>query len=287
MSSGISFSKIVIIQSLNADEVKTGSILYDYVSSLVEEHRHDIPVEIIDCQSSDEFTKVIDDLIVDARDDVYPIVHIECHGHPQDGLDFSDGSDLSWEQVSVKTEQLNFATDFNLLLIFSACFGDYFSHTMGITKPAPCWCAIGPSLTVMPDEILYGLRAFYSEFLTNLDIGEAVKRLEGSVLLNGEWICRLTEEIFIEVCHFYLASSCTLEAGAQRIDEYLKGNQSLIVREIFEKKFREKNSQKLYEYFDRYFLVGDNKANKSRFGYSLARVERLINEFKDSGNYYL
>jgi hypothetical protein len=287
MSSGILFSKIVIIQSLKTDDVPTGDILREHLASLNHEYQRNIPIEVIDCSSAVEFSKTVDRLIYDAENDSYPLLHVECHGCPQDGLEFSDGSDLGWEQVSEKMTELNRAAELNLVIIFSACFGDYFSYTMGITKAAPCWCVIGPNEKIFPDEILLGLREFYSNFFIDLDIGKAVKGLEECKLSEGKWVYRMIEELFFEICQMYLTNCCTLQAGTARIDDMVKKGKIPQVPEIAKTVLRQMNNSQINEYFNRYFMVTKYEAHRDRFGDSLASVQRLIKDLRASGDYYL
>lgn len=287
MLSILEFSKVVIIQSLGPKDPPTGQILQEYLFALNSEYQRDLSIELIDCPGAADFCRIMDDLIHEAKNGNYPILQIECHGGPQDGLEFRDDSDMGWDQVSEKITELNKATGLNLLVIFSACFGEYFGHTMSITKAAPCWCMLGPSKTIYADEILQCFREFYNSFFRDLDIRAAVNKLNKIKLSEGGWRCHQIEELFYTVCKMYLVEECTLQAGARRIDDWVKTHDTPEIRKLIEVEFRTKNHEKMHEYFHRYFMLDTHKEHRVRFGGSLASVQKLLEELKASGSYYL
>lgn len=287
MLSTIEFSKIIIIESLKAEDPPTGQQLQEYLLGLKTEHQLDMSIELIDCPSAEDFSRIMDNIIHEAKNGNYPILQIECHGGPQDGLEFRDDSDVGWDQVAEKITELNKATNLNLLVIFSACFGEYFGHTMSITKAAPCWCMLGPSKRIHPDEILRCLIDFYSSFLRNFDIRAAINELNKIKLSEGEWRYHQIEELFYKTCKTYLVEKCTLQAGAKRIDDWVKIDNTPETRKWVELAFRTKNHQKMHEYFRKYFMLETHAEHELRFKSSLISIQKLLEELKASGNYYL
>ena len=288
MYSGFSFSRVVIIQSLGAEgDIPTGRIIADYIEPKILESGLDIPVEVIDCKSPEEFFEIIECLTVKALMGDYPLLHVDCHGDYDAGLSFSNGDDLDWETVASVLTQLNGATNFNLLVLFSACFGYYFTETMGITKPAPCWCLVAPCSVIKQDEILNNLRVFYSELFLTKNVGLSIRNLENSKLIHGAWICSLTEELFGKLTKTYLVKCCSKEQGKLRLDMYMSKMKNVLTRKAMKQRFKEQNNDKLFEYFERYFMINVLPGNRVRFTRARAELTMLIKKLKSTGRYYL
>lgn len=289
MYSGFSFSRVVIIQSLGAvdGDIPTGRLIADYVEPVIKENEFDIPVEVIDCESPEEFIETLKELTAKALLGDYPLLHVDCHGDFEAGLSFNNGSDLKWDSVASALTGLNIATKFNLLAVFSACFGFYFTETMGITKPAPCWCLVAPCAAIKQDEILNNLRRFYEELFSTKDIGLSIQNLEDNELQHGAWICSLTEELFDRQTEYYLKKHCSMESGKSRIDQYMEETKNKITRKAMKVLFREQNKTALFEYFDQYFSIVLVPENKSRFKKVRNRLVTRIKALQATKKYYL
>lgn len=289
MYSGFSFSRVVIIQSLGAVEgdIPTGRLIAEYVAPIIKEAGFEIPIEVIDCESPEEFIHTLKELTAEALLGDNPILHVDCHGDVEAGLSFNNGDDLDWGSVASELTNLNIATKFNLLAVFSACFGFYFTETMGITKAAPCWCLVAPCAAIKQDEILNNLKRFYEDLFSTTDIGLSIQRLEDNELVNGAWICSLTEELFDRLTEYYLLKHCSLKAGKLRIDHFMKETNNKVTRKEMIIIFREQNRNKLFEYFDRYFSTMSIPENKARFKRVRQRLATRIKIFKATKGYYL
>ena len=289
MYSGFSFSRVVIIQSLGAvdGDIPTGRLIAEYIEPVIKENEFDIPVEVIDCESPEEFIETLKKLTAKALLGDYPLLHVDCHGDFEAGLSFNNGSDLEWKSVASALTSLNIATKFNLLAVFSACFGFYFTETMGITKPAPCWCLVAPCSAIKQDEILNNLRKFYEELFSTKDIGLSIQKLEDNELQHGAWICSLTEELFDRLTEHYLVKHCSMESGKLRLDKFMNETNNKITRKEMKVHFREQNRIRLFEYFDRYFSTKLVPENKSRFKKVRHRLATRIKALKATKKYYL
>lgn len=279
---------MVIIQSLGAEgDIPTGRIIADYIEPKIAESGLDIPIEVIDCKSPEEFFEIIKGLTVKALVGDYPLLHVDCHGDYDAGLSFSNGDDLAWEAVASVLAQLNVATSFNLLVLFSACFGYYFTETMGITKPAPCWCLVAPCSVIKQDEILNNLRVFYSELFFSKNVGRSIRNLENNKLIHGAWVCSLTEELFEKLTEAYLMKYCSKEEGRLRLDMYMSKTNNVIPRKAMKQHFKRLNNDMLFEYFERYFIMDAIPDNRVRFNHARVRLATLIKKLKSTKQYYL
>ena len=111
--SGFTFSRIVIIQSLEPDEDETGTILSEFLAALgTATEFSNVPIEVINCGNARQFLEILNQLTQDAASGDIPLLHVECHGDALDGLEFENSSTLSWERVSAALLPLNIATQF-------------------------------------------------------------------------------------------------------------------------------------------------------------------------------
>lgn len=286
--SGFSFNRVVIIQSLETNEPQTGISISEYIQAQLRGNQTSLPVEVLSCDSSVGFLKILAELTVQgATFGMIPILHVECHGDELEGLEFANGSLLSWHDLSEALVKLNKATRFNLLAIFSACYGGHFLGQMGAINPSPCWCMVAPSETVDPAEIMAGFRIFYRTFFLKSDAGIAVFELSKAKLSAGRWFGQPAELWFEVVVENYITSHCTPKALKVRAKELANNSVSEgLPISMHEAKRRIKllNSKKVFiDHFSCYFMTEDLPENKMRFHRVLVDLESKYSKFKSSG----
>ncbi|WP_050468743.1 hypothetical protein [Herbaspirillum chlorophenolicum] len=288
--SGFEFSKIAIIQSLEEDEVETGTELKKYIDGLREDNL-DVPEAVlINVKGSDEFLKVIEQLTVEAiKSEEVPILQIEMHGwQDKTGLAFADDSSLTWQEISTPFASLNRATGFNLLVCMSACFG---GHSLSFVKPdgpSPCFGLIGPSHSVDSAELLGGFRAFYRELITSRDVNSALKHLHAHKLEEGEYLNIRAEDWYFQIADLYLRTKCTKERLRARADTVLAqmSREGNILSSGQIAKIVEIGTDLAKSYVERrfptFFMLDSIPSNEDRFGQSLARAKEEVERFMAS-----
>jgi hypothetical protein len=269
MLSGFTFNRIVIVQSLEPSETETGRILSEFISGNQNLADTNLPIQVINCGYAAEFLEIVQQLTTEAAVGNVPLLHVECHGDLESGLEFENGSTLSWELVAAALLPLNVASKFNLLSVFSACFGAHFLGQMGAIEAAPCWCMIAPTETVDPGEILAGFRAFYSVLFRDRDMGSAVSAIAKCKLSRGRWLWEPAEVWFEKLITGYVEVHCNKSAARKRA--------KIIYRQL-----KEQGQQKgigallrilrainrdslLGHYFDTYFIIDQVPGNTRRF----------------------
>lgn len=287
MTSGFSFQKIVIVQSLEPHETKTGEQLYDYIKNNTNQYFNAGDIQLINCSYAEKFLECIKNLTEDAKNGSIPIIHIECHGDMLDGLEFENGSDLSWESLSSALLDLNIATKFNLLVSISACYGFYFIDQMNPLKPAPTWGLVGPSEIVSPSELFDGFKIFYKSFLETLDFGYAKQSLINHSLKEGDWYCQIAEDWFIEIAQHYIANHCNRKEARLRVERLhsrlLKLGKSKKMGEIKKELIKLNRSKITEDYFDAYFSIKEIPKNKLRFASLKADLEEMMIKMRSQG----
>lgn len=287
MFSGFYFNRIVIIQSLESHEVETGALLSEYIIGLDNTQS----VEVINCSSANDFLEVIKKLVTCAYSGSIALLHVECHGDIENGLEFQNSSVLGWEQVASSLRALNIASKFNLLAVFSACFGAYFLGQMGSIKPAPCWCLLAPTKQINPAEVLRGFRVFYRALYNDSDLATAMNAIHACDLDEGEWFCQSAETWYEMVTSDYVKNHCEKAVARERakilhrrlkLAGIHKGVGS-ILREI--QKSNRKNF--LSKHFEIYFMTSEIPENIQRFKNTRQRINKEIEELRNTGRYVI
>ncbi len=285
---GFQFNKVIIIQSLEPHEFQTGKHISDYVSNLFKESKNLIPTELINCSNKTEFLNVLTSIESDCKNKgQIPILHIDCHGDLELGLEFSNGSLIQWKELASKLTLINLATRFNLLCIFSACYGGTFLGEMGAISPAPCWCMVAPSRTVEPDEILRGFRIFYSALINHNDVGVAVHQISKLRLEKGSWFGEPSELWFEKVVSNYIEDHCNSKAIKKRALELYKSgmifDQKISISEA-KRRIKDQNRQKVFlPYFETYFMIKEIPENSKRFERVLKDLQSKFSSFESKG----
>lgn len=292
MIAGLTLTKIVIIQSLEPHEFKTGKNLSEFIEAEVSEYNLKIPVELINCENRLEFLEILGRLSTEAKTTgEKPLVHVECHGSIQEGLEFENGSTLTWPEVASALLELNLACRFNLFAAFSACFGGHFLSQMEAVQPSPCWCIVAPTEKVDPGELLSGFRTFYSTFLQHTDVGVAVAELRKTRLSTGHWFGQVAELWFEQVVISYIERHCTVEAARVRAKKlYRKLKRTGITKSIgnIMRTSRQHHIEGLLEkYFAIYFSTAEIPENIQRFEAARARLDLKLRKLRDTNKYNL
>ncbi|MBX3628007.1 MAG: hypothetical protein KF892_23565 [Rhizobacter sp.] len=284
------FTRIVIVESLESHEVKTGTEIANYIRGLEGAQRLNIPIEVQSCESAYQFKGLVASLAEEARSKGnYPLLHVECHGDDKAGLEFENGSLLSWEDLSTSLVELNKATRFNLMAIFSACYGAYFLSKLSSVEPAPCYAMLAPTEEIFPFEILDTLREFYRVLFLRSDAGVAVDVAMRKELESGRWLAQQSELWYERVSIGYIETHCTraeMKARARRMYERLPGNGPRPPLSDLKRELQRLNRESLLgKFFERYFMTQDIPENIQRFRAAKLRMEQRIVQLRSTGRY--
>lgn len=288
--SGFMFSRVVVVESLERHEVKTGAKIADFVKSVSMAQCLGISVEYTACEDVVTFESFVNELAADVKaTGRIPLLHVECHGDRSTGLEFENGSQLSWTRLSQLLVGLNEATRFNLVAIFSACYGAHFVAQMGCLAPAPCFAMIAPSEDVYPDEILTGFRLFYADLLRTADAGQAVDAMLHLSLQKGAWFAMRAETWFEKIVTGYVESHCTKsEAKRRALQMYRQLRSSGAEADLGElrRKLVQSNRNELIgKYFECYFMAKTVTETAVRFRRVRRRIDLRLAQYRKTGRY--
>jgi hypothetical protein len=292
MAIGISVSRVVVIESLRPSEVRTGALQADWIRTLVSDNDLGVGVDLVSVPGAAGFRRVIQELAVRARTSGdWPILHIECHGSKSTGLWFADGTLVPWEGLGLLFTELNVASQFNLLVLVSACYGAHLTGQFSPVKPAPAWGIIAPTHAIDPAEILAGLRTFYARFAKTSDLGVAASELSRLGLSEGNWFSKRAEEWYEQLIGVYVRKRCTPNAirhWARTLSHKMRAAGIPASVRTLERDLAARNASDLTgKYFDRFFCVADVPGNAERFRSVRQRVRDEIDTLRATGRFAL
>jgi hypothetical protein len=292
MHHNLTISKIVVVESLEANETKTGYELVKFIGPVIDESQLDLKVEYRQCTSAKEFLRVVSELITAANDfGELPLLHVECHGSKGCGLEFENGSELQWKELSVCLRELNIATGFNLLVVISACYGSYLLTKVDAISTAPFRFLVAPSEELDPAEILRGFRNFYSALIKTSDLNAAARCLAEPGLASGYWFTRPAELWFETLVTGYVQAHCTRRATKDRARAMVAQLRSAGVRTSVDtiiQQLRERHRQDFHgKFFDLFFCTESVLDARQRFAPVLERLNLRLLELRSSGKYVI
>lgn len=292
MPTGANFrlSRIVIVESLESHELKTGAEVAELVNTSDDASRLRLAAEYCACDNAPEFIRIVSNLSLDVQSTGrVPLLHVECHGDQDEGLEFRNGSVLGWQELSSLLVDLNHATRFNLIAVFSACYGAHFLARMDSIDPAPCYAMIAPTDAVRDYEILSGFRTFYTTLFRERDAGVAIDAMMKLNLTEGKWFAELAEFWYERVTVGYVQMHCTkseMKRRALRMHRKLQADGSNVDLGGLKRSLVELNRLNLLgAFFDRYFMTKDIPENAPRFQALRSRVDARLRVLRASGRY--
>lgn len=170
MVENVYIHKIIIIQSLREDDLKTGSRLEEDVDTFISAFNINITVEIKNIENKQELIGLLNEIKSDIkRKREIPLLHIEAHGN-KDGLELTNGEFLSWQELKLYLIAINIETRFNLFIVLAMCNGAYFLDALKIDDRSPCVGMLAPIKPVYPTPLLSTFINFYKKLFKTADI---------------------------------------------------------------------------------------------------------------------
>lgn len=165
-------SHIFVVDGLPSGELQTGYKLYEDLRDLGYIEANTAVVEYRRVATSGEFLQVLAEIEDSAHLGCKPIVHIECHGDADEGLQIGDSQDMiSWKLIEPLLRRINLASKCNLGVVMAACYGLYAITPLKIHRPTPFYFLIGPQSEVTAGALRQEMPAFYQTLFRtgNLD----------------------------------------------------------------------------------------------------------------------
>lgn len=287
------FNRIVVIESLGSEDRLTGKeLVRNLRSRLLQLGRETPTVQYIRCATSLDFEHTLKQLEKDASEGNWPVLHIECHGaDDQSGLVLADKTFLAWHEFAQAIAPINLASDFNLFVGVSACFGAYLQQTWNPTLACPCWGFVAPTDSVEEQELENGFTAFYDELLVSQNFALALSVLHQRQLSTGHWEGQLAEDMYWDRLRNYIEDCCRIEDADSRMQRLRdKGEKEGFPWEpLWDLKAaaRLKNRQMHETFFPIFFQTQQSSAIADRFELFKAEIAQKVSTLARSGRYLM
>jgi hypothetical protein len=291
----IEINSFILIESLKPSEA-TSTFIKEFIEGNYHFIAHNFHLQQHLINSEADFKKLIINLVNYAKGGMRPLLNIDCHGGKNVGLAFLDGSTMSWDEVAECLRPLNEATNFNLMTIFSCCFGAHFMGGMGVVKPAPSAFVLGPTHEIYGSEVIGGLISFYSNFLETLNLMDAVRQARRGQLVSGDWYAEFAVSWYAGVTKGYLDAFCTRAESRERVAEVFQLHKSdgnsmrhgkTSMSGIKKDLARLNRVELVGKYFDVYFMLDKLPDNKDRFEPFRQCTRSHIDDLQKTGKYLL
>lgn len=263
------FNRIYVIESLPIGDRPTGTELYDDLLRWRSDQVPNLSVSFHSPKSKSEFFTLLQS-IYDAiiKEDVMPILHLEMHGTEEmTGLCTATDDFISWDEIKPSLTQMNIALRNNLFVTLAACNGFYLARVLRPTDRSPVWGLLGPSVKLLPRDLVVNFFAFYTELLDSFDGDRALRKLNDSICdPNIKYGFTHCVSLFKTVFKHYHSTEYTEDARQRRAEGMLEKARG-------HPKWRDKSDEELIQYFKselidkrRYFF---EKSRKTFFMHDL------------------
>jgi len=217
MELGFRFDSVWVLESLPADDLKTGESLYRDIIGPAVARWPEVTSTFRSINSKSEFLAVLDSIEADAQGAWrWPIIHLETHGNAK-GLGLASGEFITWAELREPLTRINRATRLNLVVTLAACSGAEMRQVLHLIDQAPFLYVSGPSTTREAGQLLMDFGAFYQEVLSSLDMRRAFDLLNGNER-PARWVYPVIPAEYFFRCVFegYVSIECTPDELRER-----------------------------------------------------------------------
>lgn len=215
------FNKLWVIESLRDGDLKTGTSLVENHLDGAKRAHPNMRVAFEQPRTKAVLLELLRRIRDEARsDDMYPMIHFDCHGSP-DGLGVASGELVEWDELREILIEINGACRLNLVIVLAACNGAHLIKVSTRMDRAPFWAIVGPEIEVKASDVEKDFGAFYTTFFESLDGDAAIDALNRGEARPGRKYHFLSAEgLFIRAYTKYYKSHCIGKGRRERI-EYL------------------------------------------------------------------
>jgi len=121
---------------------------------------------------------------------LYPVLHFECHGDPNEGLYIHASKEyVAWEELIQHIAEINQATRNNTGVVLAACYGFEISKFVTFVSPCPFSYVIAPQNELQAGQLQDVILDFYKVIMKSGDLQRGLVLLNSQLKLFhcGEW----------------------------------------------------------------------------------------------------
>lgn len=185
---------LIIFDALAPDDLQTGRRLYSDVTdhtSLINRVGYCTRYEV---QNLAQLRAYLTSVLNECRFGILrPILHFECHGHPDKGMQIgAAGEFLAWEELQKLVGSINQVTRHHCAVVIAACYGHAISEGLQVNKPSPFNFLVAPKQEMQAGTFQDTMTNFYRTIASDGDLRGAFEAMpsEMHLLITGEWFYR-------------------------------------------------------------------------------------------------
>lgn len=236
------FNKILIIESIDPKQTnlyQVGEDLKAAIDKKISDLRaqgkdmNGISCDLIHISSMDKWNELWDNMVSEAENGCYPIIHFVCHGS-KDGMSIFNSTGyeiIQWENVILNISRVNKITKNNTFVTMCVCHGFFSLLKLYSATTIPFCGIIASTGLVYTLQAIFAYTDFYSSLLTNEDLTEAYKKIndvikflrQKPVYKDIDLIIKLSDELFVESYKKYISDRIDPEKA--KLD-FIKGIES-------------------------------------------------------------
>lgn len=276
-------SRVVVFESLEDEEVKTGKEAYNLINGIFTENSIDIPIDHFRLENAKDFKSKISSLTKIASTNDVPLIHIDCHGDIKDGLIFENGSSIEWRELAELIIPINQATNFQLIVCISACCAAEFLGQMGtILRPCPCRLLVAPETMINAADSLSGFRRFYSKLFSTFSWGDAIDSLKELNTVEVTWTGEFAESWFARLTQFHVLQNWSrqgIKARSAKIKKQAATLGTIISnKEAKKMTLRYARNEEFNSIYTSYFGIEENPEANEIFEYLNIEFKQWVNK---------
>lgn len=172
---------IVIVQSLKEEDLKTGQLLYDNLSSSLPIKYPDTFVEFYDVKNKKELATIFHKIYNEIEEGEIITLQIEAHGC-EEGVGLASDELVTWEQLFGIIRPINVKMLNLLMVCMSMCYGGALISHLEPEKRAPYRAFIGTGSKIKAGVLLDGFTAFYEKYHHLLDSFAAYEAMKNATI---------------------------------------------------------------------------------------------------------
>lgn len=189
--------KIIVVEWLRGNDVKTGKELYDDILCPKEIQNENIKCEYHSVSTKKDFIKVFKLIENNLQDGEIATLQIESHGLDE-GIGVSPTEFVSWKEFYDLIRPINIKMGGLLFVCLSMCLGIASLSSIEPNKRAPYLAMIATTDKMLPDDLYNSFMDFYNSYNNILDVAAFKKMANGVKRKDGKpaFVMYRAEEIF-------------------------------------------------------------------------------------------
>ena len=201
----VRFNRVYVLQSLDSDEKQTGSILHDDLLRWQYHQLDKLSAELVEVKSKGQLIHVFELIRTNIYTNAYyPYIHFEIHGSP-DGLVLNSSELVTWAELALHLEIINWSTQNNLFVSFATCYGARIFEHIDITRTSPFFGFLASTEKVLNNDIETGFYKYFETLFSTFNGNQAIKDLNNCLSAgSSKFICQQSEQVFEMIASKYL-----------------------------------------------------------------------------------